>query len=295
MELRQLKTFQTVARLLSFNQAADVLNYAPSTVSAQIKLLEEEFGVLLFDRLGKRVILTEAGQTLVQYAKRMLDIEAETFTEISGWEEPCGAISIRIPQSIGTYHLPSIIEKFKARFPKVGFNISSCAYQSLPRELKEGITDLAFLLTESVQSNELVAEMLKIEPLVIVASPQHPLCALDDVRINDFAGESILLPKHDCSYKMSFEQILTREKVKSATIMEMNSIEAIKQCVKKGIGITMIPEIAVKDEISRKSLVVLPWVEESLEAAILMIWHKDKWISPTLKVFMDTARELIKP
>jgi DNA-binding transcriptional LysR family regulator len=294
MELRQLKTFQAVAKLLNFNRAAEILNYSQSAVSTQIKLLEEELGVPLFDRMGKSVRLTEAGHMLVQYAQKMLDIEKETLAKVSGWEEPHGSISIRIPQSIATYLLPSVLSEFHTRFPKVGLDISSCAYHSLPQELKTGIIDVAFLLADSIHFSELNAELLMIEPLVIVASPNHPLAKQSAMHIRDLTGQSILLPKHDCSYKMLFERILTEEKVDSATIIELNSIEAIKHCVIKGIGVTMIPMMAVAQEISQNKLTVLRWSEEKLETGILMIWHKDKWLSPTLLAFMDTVKEVMK-
>jgi DNA-binding transcriptional LysR family regulator len=294
MELRQLKTFQTVAKLLNFNRAAEILNYSQSAVSAQIKLLEEELGVPLFDRLGKSVRLTEAGHMLVQYSQKMLDIEKETLAKVSGWEEPQGSISIRMPQSIATYLLPSVLSEFHSRFPKVGLDISSCAYHSLPQELKTGITDVAFLLADSIPFAELKAELLRIEPLVIVASPNHPLAKKSALHIRDLTDQSIFLPKHDCSYKILFEQILTEEKVGSATIIELNSIEAIKQCVIRGIGVAMIPMMSVKQEISQNKLMILPWSEEKLETGILMIWHKDKWLSPTLRVFMDTVKEVMK-
>jgi len=294
MELRQLKTFQTVARLLNFNRAAEILNYSQSAVSAQIKLLEEELGVPLFDRLGKSVRLTEAGHMLVQYSQKMLDIEQETLAKVAGWEEPYGSISIRIPQSIGTYLLPSVLSEFQTQFPKVGLDISSCAYHSLQHELKAGLIDVAFLLADSIPFSELKAELLRIEPLVIVSSPDHPLAKQSAIHIRDLAGQSILLPKHDCSYKMLFEQILTEEKVDSATFMELNSIEAIKQCVIKGIGVTMIPMMSVAQEIAQQKLKILPWSEEKLETAILMIWHKDKWLSPTLQAFMDTVKKVMQ-
>ncbi len=294
MELRQLKTFQTVARLLSFNRAAEILNYSQSAVSAQIKLLEEELGVPLFDRLGRRVRLTEAGRMLVQYSQKMLDIEQETVAKVAGWQEPYGSISIRIPQSIATYLLPSVLSKFQTRFPKVGFDIGTCAYDTLIHELRTGITDVAFLLAESVPLAELKTEVLRIEPLVMVAGPQHPLAQKAAVNIRDLADQTILLPKHDCSYKMVFEQMLTEEKVDSATMMELNSIEAIKQCAIKGIGATIIPMMSVAREIDQQKLVILPWTEEQLETAILMIWHKDKWLSPTLEAFMETVRTVMR-
>jgi DNA-binding transcriptional LysR family regulator len=294
MELRQLKTFQVVSRLLSFNRAAENLNYAPSTVSTQIRLLEEEFGVPLFDRLGKRIRLTEAGRTLMHYSQKMLDIEKETLAKISGWEEPHGSISIRIPQSIGTYVLPSVLSKFQARFSKVGFDIGTCAYDTLVHELHTGITDIAFLLADSISFSELKVDLLRVEPLVVVSSPDHPLAERPAMDIYDLIGQSILLPKHDCSYKMLFERMLTEEKVEPVTFMELNSIETIKQCVLKGIGVAMIPKMAIKKEVAQKEMTILPWPEEQLETAVLMIWHKDKWLSPTLEAFMQAAKEVMK-
>ena len=293
MELRQLKTFQTVARLSSFNRAAKVLNYAQSTVSAQIKLLEEEFGAPLFNRLGKKIHLTEAGQMLMRYSQRMLDIEKETLANVSTWEEPHGSISIRIPQSIGTYLLPSVLSKFQSSFPRVGFDISTCAYNELIHELKTGITDIAFLLADSIPFAELKSEVLRIETLVLVSNPEHHLAMQSAVQIRDLSGQTILLPKHDCSYKMIFEQILTEEKVMPATFIELNSLESIKQCVLKGIGVAMAPMMSIKKEIAQEKIAILPWAEEKLETAVLMIWHRDKWISPALRAFMDNAREVM--
>ncbi len=293
MELRQLKTFQMVGKLLSFNRAADALNYAQSTVSVQIRGLEEEFGVPLFDRLGKQVVLTEAGQTLMRYAQKMLDMEEETHSELAGRTQSQGSLCVRIPQSLGTYFLPSILQRFHARYPNVGFDINSCAFHSLEHELKSGVTDVAFLLAESINAKDLTSEVLGVLPLVVVAKAGHPLAGQSSMAIEDLKGEVIILPKHDCSYRMVFEQILTEKRVRIASVIEMNTIEAIKQCVMMGIGVTITPEITVNEEILRKKLVVLPWSEEMLETAILMIRHKDKWISPTLSAFMQDAREII--
>ncbi|HAK60104.1 MAG TPA: LysR family transcriptional regulator [Nitrospiraceae bacterium] len=294
MELRQLKTFQMVARLLSFNRAADALNYAQSTVSAQIRLLEEEFGVPLFNRLDKQICLTEAGQMLMQYSQKMLDLQRETTARISGWEEPHGSISIRIPQSIGTYLLPSVLSTFRSGFPKIGFNVSTCAYDTLAYELKTGITDVAFLLADSIPYAELETEHLKTEPLVIISHPNHPLAKQTAMQVRDLAGHAILLPKHDCSYKMVFEHILNEEGVDPAVFLELNSIEAIKQCVLKDVGVAMMPMMAIKQELAEKTLAILPWSQEKLETAILMIWHKDKWLSPALLSFMDIVRAELK-
>jgi DNA-binding transcriptional LysR family regulator len=290
MELRQLKTFIAVATQLNFNRAAVILNYAQSTISAQIKALEEDFGVPLFDRLGKRIVLTEAGQTLLRYARKMVSLEDETFAQVSGQEKPRGLLSVRAPQSISTYYLPAIIEIFQKQFPLTSLDISACAFHALQQELKSGITDVAFLLTDMISSKELHCEMLGRQALVIAAHPGHALVARQAIQAEDLKGQTLLLPKYDCGYKMVFEQLLNERKVRAETVIEYNSIEAIKQCVLRGLGITILPETALRSEIEQKRLAALPWSEGQLETAVLMIWHKDKWVSPALKCFMDAAR-----
>jgi len=101
MEIRQLRSFQSVANLLSFNKAADRLNYAQSSISAQIQALEEELGLQLFDRLGRRVLLTEAGSQLLKYANKILDLVDESHSEMTAAKEPRGSLTIRIPGRTG--------------------------------------------------------------------------------------------------------------------------------------------------------------------------------------------------
>lgn len=294
MELRQLKTFVTVAQLLSFNRAAQVLNYAQSTISTQIRLLEEEFGKPLFDRLGKTIVLTVAGEVLLRYAGKMLDIQKETFAQVSGWEESHGSITLRVPQSLSTYALPPLLKHFKQDYPEVRLEINSCTL-ALLQELRSGIIDLAFLFIDSIQEHDLIAEVLGFEKLYLISGSTHPLAASSSMLLKDLAGHTILLPTQDCSYKMLFEQMLAEEKITPAAVFSLNSIEAIKQCVIQGIGVTLIPEMAVKKELGTGDLLRLPWVEQEIETAILMIRHKDKWVPPSLQVFMEQVRRSFTP
>ena len=294
MELRQLKTFRTVATLLSFNRAADVLHYAQSTVSAQIRTLEEDLGVKLFDRLGKRIVLTEAGELLSQHAQKMLDMEAETLADVKGRNRPQGSLTIRVPQSIGNTYVPHVVSLFRERFPLVSFHFHTCAFHSLENELLTGVTDLAFLLAESIQSANLKAEPLRFERLLMVVNPGNPLAATSRVSVKDLANQALFFPKFDCGYRMAFEQILTERDVKPHTVLEFNSMEMLKNCLKSSEGVAMIPEVSVRSEIQKGELTVIPWEEEDLETAILMIWHKEKWLSASLQAFMDIARSVIR-
>lgn len=293
MEFRQIHTFKCVATVLNFNRAARVLNYAQSTVSAHIKALEEDFGVPLFDRLGKRVVLTKAGQQLLRYADKLLAIQDETYAQVGETETTGGTLSLRVPQSIATCYLPQIIERFGRQWPHIGLDIDTCAYHSLEQELKTGITDLAFLLADGITSRELHTEVMRVEPLVISAAPHHPLVACKKVRLEDLAGQTLLMPKHDCAYRMMLEQQLRETKVRMGRIIQYNGIQGLKQCLRMGIGIALLPEITVREELDHRELVALPWSEAPFETALLMIWHKDKWISPALKGFMEATCSVI--
>jgi DNA-binding transcriptional LysR family regulator len=293
MELRQLKTFCIVATLHSFNQAAQVLDYAQSTVSEQIKALEADLNVRLFERGGKQVALTKAGEVLLQYAQKMLDIEEEIRGEISDREEVYGSLCVKIPETVSIYYLPPILKKFHQLFPKVAFKFDNCSYFGLREELGSSLINLAFLIADTFRAADLETEKLFALPLVIVTYPDHPLTSKQSVNIYDIKKETILVPTADCHYIMVLEKILTQEKVELTTVLKFNSIEAIKNCVMAGTGITVLPEIAAKEEIAEGSLAVLPWMDGQLYANLLMIWQKNKWMPPILKAFMDTTRETL--
>jgi DNA-binding transcriptional LysR family regulator len=291
MEIRHLKTFLTVAKLLSFNKAADRLHYAQSSISSQIQALEEELGVKLFDRLGRRILLTEAGERLAPYAEKIIDLADETRTEIGGAAEPEGSLTIRVPESLGIHRLPSVIYDFSARFPGVRLKLINCAHEALEKELRNGAIDLAFLLTESFHAAEVEVEALGSESLALVACADNHLAGKRLVRTRDLAGETLLLSKVDCSYRRLFEQILSDKGMTLEATRIFHSVGFLKRCVIAGAGITILPQVAVSEELESRKLVRLPWEEDDLEVSALMIRSKGRWVSPALTSFMAIARE----
>jgi DNA-binding transcriptional LysR family regulator len=291
MEIRQLRSFQTVANLLSFNKAAGHLHYAQSSISAQIQALEEDLGVQLFDRLGRKVVLTETGVQLLHYANKILDLVDQTQSEMAGDKDPRGSLTVRVPESFGVHRLPAVIKDFHSRFPQVKLNFITCTFEGLEKDLRKGVTDLAFLLAESINASDLMVETVGFESIVLVSSPNHPLAAKRSVHTRDLAGATILLSRVDCSYRKIFEQILKKEEVLEVNKLEFYSVEVIKRCVAAGVGVTILPEIAVEEDIARNRLVVLPWSEGKIDVARLMIWYRDRWVSPTLQAFMDATKK----
>lgn len=295
MEIRQLRSFRTVARLLSFKKAAERLNYAQSSISAQIQALEDDLGVRLFDRLGRnKILLTDAGQSLLHYADKIIALEEETRSEINGAKEPRGTLTIRVPESMCVHVFPAVIRTFRAQYPRVQLNLTTCAHEGLQNDLRKGITDLAFLLTESVQAADLEVEVLGFEPVIMVASPVHHLAKKKKVKTDDLAKETILLSRVDCSYRKSFENILDETGIRNDTPLIFHSVAALKQCVAEGVGISILPEVAARKDLSAGTLIRLNWEEGAIEVGVLMIWYKEKWLSPTLKAFMDATRKELR-
>src|SRR5664279_98355 len=138
MDLRQLKTFQTVAATASFTRAAERLDYAQSSVTAQVRALEDEFGVRLFDRLGRRVALTEAGARLLDYADRMLSLAEEAHLAVADLSEPSGQLIIAAPETLSSYRLPPLLKQFRAQFPRVRLILRSLSVSEALAHLSEG-------------------------------------------------------------------------------------------------------------------------------------------------------------
>ena len=147
MELRQLKTFKTVADLLSFSMAAKALNYAQSSISAQVKTLEESLGVQLFDRLDKHIVLTTTGQKLYGYAEKIIDLSEQTVMEVGQQKGAFGSFNIRVPETLCAYKLGPAVKALRLKHPDIKLTFSTCNYNDLRKDLNSGLFDLAFLFS----------------------------------------------------------------------------------------------------------------------------------------------------
>jgi DNA-binding transcriptional LysR family regulator len=288
MELRQLTIFRAAATYLSFSRAAVSLKYVQSNVTAQIQGLEEELGVRLFDRLGRRVVLTDAGRQLLQYTDQILGLVDEARIAVATGQEPAGTIVLAAPETLCTYRLPPLLTRFRQQFPRVQVLFQPTPVSDLQRSVSEGVVDVAFTLDAPLQAADLVIEPFIREPLLVVAPPDHHLVGAAKVEPTDLQGEPVILVE-GCPYRTWFQRTLNAAGVYPSINLAMSSVEAIKQCVMVGMGITILPAVTVSAELAGGKLAALNWTEEFV-AVTQMLWHKDKWLSPALSAFLDRAR-----
>jgi DNA-binding transcriptional LysR family regulator len=292
VDLRTLHTFGVAARTLSFTQTAATLGYAQSSVTAQMKALEESLGVPLFDRIGNRLQLTGPGVRLVAYADRLLTLAEEAKASVRS-DEARGALAITAAETVCTYLLPPLLRRFTDAFPAVELRFVPLSVREFKRALMDGTVDVAFILEESFPRGSLRVEPLRDEPLAVVTHPSHPLAARPAVTARDLIGETLLLTELGCSYRNRFERSLINAGAHPGSRMEFHSIEAIKKCVEAGLGVAALPRVAVAAEVAAGRLTELAWRDLELGMKTHLAWSDGRWSSPALRAFVAMAREVL--
>lgn len=292
MENKQLITFMVAAETLNFTKTAKMLNFAQSSVTAQIKSLEAELGTPLFERLGKRLILTEAGRKFLLYAEKMIKLNEEAKMAIAQDGELSGTLIIGAQESQCTYRLPGILKKFKDRYPNVKLMFKPAHSDDLAREqLMNGMLDVAFIMDISKPEEALTIKPLIQEDIKLVAAPSHPLASKSEIYLKDIEQETLLLTETGCSYRTLLENSCHSAKVYPINKFEFGSIEAIKQCVIAGIGIAALPTMVVEQDIKLGRIVELKWENNIPPIFTHIAWHKDKWMSPPLAGFIELTQQ----
>lgn len=293
MDIKHLKTFSTVAALGSFSHASRELGYAQPTVSTHVQLLEKEFNIKLFERLGHRIKLTREGERFLAYAENILklsDEASEMMSELSSNETVTGQITIGANESFSVVRLPSVLKHFMQSYPQVDINLKFGSIKGIHEQLQNNTVDVAFFLTREVNYPDLKVETLLTEPVVMVASPEQLLSHGGAESLHLLENHDLIITQENCTYRALINDLLNEAKVRPRSLIEINNLQAIKQLVMSGLGITILPRITVEYEISQRLLIELPWHEPPLPVATQIAYHKDKWLSPPILCFLEQTR-----
>lgn len=286
MTITQLETFLKIAETKNFTSAAGGLGYAQSTVTTQIKQLEDELGCLLFERLGKTIVLTPEGEKLLAYAERILQLEREIRLEVPDAKEPSGILKIGVSESLCYNRLPKFLMEYKKAYPKVDIKMQFVTHDEIPALLKKGEIDLVYTLNPLLDDENLLIIDKKPESLGFYVSPTHPL-ARKAISEKDLKDIPLLVTSQSCSFRQLLVKDLAASGISPVIAVETSSKEILKQFASNGLGVAFIPDMTAENEIDKNILTKLRWKGEDFRIYSQLIVHKDKKLSKAIKGFAD--------
>lgn len=279
MEIRQLQTFISIVELGSFTKAAEDLGYAQSTITSHIQLLESELQGAVFDRLGKKIVLTKTGMELIPYAKQMLTLYTEIKSLKVDEKAVVGDLVIGVSESITIYRLDKFIKEYRESYPNVNIILKDSNCSDLRDRLHRGELDISLTNEPEIKDRDLIVQCLKDERMVLVASPDIDLEKWLFKTESETVSESIILTEKGCMARLKFEGFLKDRRIRYTNPIELSSLEAIKKCVIIGLGISYLPYYTVKNEIEQGRINMVEVPELVDEFKTQLAYHKNKNLS----------------
>ncbi len=282
--LRQMRVFAAVARNLSFTRAARELHLTQPAVSQQIRLLEAEVGLPLFEKIGRKVQLAPAGAELLEYANQTIELlreAAESLAAMRGLKRgvlKLGAVST------AKYFAPSLLSAFTPAYPEVTIRFSVGNRLEIIKQMAANEIDLV-IMGRPPRELDTIAEPFAKHPLVIIAAPDHPLAGRRRIRLRQLASQQFLIREEGSGTRASMEHVFRERNVPFRVSMEISSNETIKQAVMAGMGISFISAHTVGLELAAGKLVCLDIVGLPIVRDWYVIHLREKHISPIAAAF----------
>ncbi len=286
LTLRQLKVFESVARHLSYSRAAEELHVTQPTVSMQIKQLEDNISLPLFEQLGKRIYLTEAGRELYQYSRlisqQLSDMEV-ALDELKGMER--GKLNISVVTT-ANYFATHLLAKFCQRYSGVTVSLNVSNRETVLKQLSDNLIDLA-IMGQPPDGLDIDSESFMENPLVVIAPPDHPLCQERKIPVQRLEKEIFLVRESGSGTRGAMERFFAEHQIKINKGMETDTTEAIKQAVQAGMGLGIMSQHTAELELETNRLRIL----DVQGFPIIRYWHvvnrKNKRLSGVANAFRE--------
>lgn len=291
MDVRGLEVFLSVAKHLNYTRAGEEVNLSQPSVSVRIRQLENELGVKLFEQLGKKVALTEAGRLLIPHARRVIgaiEDAQHAIDELQGLAR--GTLRIGASTTPGMYLIPQVIARFKERYPKVEIHLGI----KDTRQIEEGVIRNEFdfgFVGGHLAGDEVDVFTWLIDQLVLVVAPKHPLTRKKTVKADDLQSEKFILRESGSATRAAIHSRLENTALKLDPILEMENPESVKKAVQSGLGIAFISKFAVETELKAKTLVAVSVRDLNIERELKIVYRKDKHLGRAAEAFIDMARQ----
>ena len=291
MELRTINTFLHIAELRSFSRTARQLGYSQSAVSAQIAQLEAELGTPLFDRVGKTVRLTDAGETFLGYARTLLATAQQAQAALQPTQQVSGTLRIALADSVCSTFLPGLLQRYHARCPQVELVLCTATADQMLQMLTTNQIDLAYTLDHPLLQPSLILAADAPEPVCFIAPVSHPLTGQECVSLEELTRQEFLLTERGMSYRDALDQCLAAHGLTLHPYLELGSAALLCEMVEQGMGLSFLPEYIVRASLAAGRLARLNVPDCTVEMHRQLFYHRDKWVTPQMKVFIELVRE----
>ena len=287
MDLRQLEIIRAIADTGSFTGAGEKLHVSQSAISRQILLLEDELGEAVFHRIGRRIRITPAGESLLQLSHRVFQDLQDTVSAISEKQESLGGTMRLVGgMTVCLYVFPALLAEVRRIHPNLDLKITVGSAERSIAMLRSGAGDLG-LLTLPVEATDLVSVPVLEEELLLVTYPTHPLAKKQQVMAADLNRQAFILFETGSITRRLVGEFFTRERIEAEIVMETENVEIIKAMVRHGLGISIIPWQAVAADVKAKQLAYSRIAGQSIQ-------RQTGWLYPKMSRLPRTVSEVIR-
>lgn len=287
MEIRNLLTFIQVAEVGNFTKAAKLLGYSQSTISFQIKQLEDELNCLLFERINHTISLTEKGRELLTYAHQITHMTDEFKKNFINPDEITGHIHLVTPDSICEMMLTNNYYDFYQHYPKITLKFSTADTDDMFRILDHNEADLILTLDRHVYHQDYIIAKEEQVSTHFVTSAASPLAAKRNLSIRDIIDEPFILTEKKMGYRRDFDERLAAMSLDINPILETGRTDIIASCLEQGIGISFLPDFVTEPMIKSGKLAYLDITDFELSIWKQLIYHRNKWMSRHFEAFLN--------
>ncbi len=291
MELRNLITFIHVAEVGSFTKAAEALGYSQSTVSFQIKQLKDEIGCLLFERINHTITLTERGHELVSYAHRIRALTEEYKESLSRDEECSGSIHIVTPDSVCDEMINSHYMNFHRKYPEIFVRFSTGDSGILLHMLDHNEADIIITLDQRLYNKDYVIAKEEPVPMHFVTNSHSKFAGLKNLSIRDILSEPFILTEYGQGYRRVFDRELAKRSLEITPVLEIGRTDVITAMLAQSEMISYLPDFVTEDLVKSGELCRLDVCDMEIDIWKQLIYHKNKWLSKSLKNFIEYIKE----
>lgn len=291
MEIKNLESFRMVSELRSFTRAAETLGFTQSTISFQIRQLEDELGVPLFERNNRTVTLTNEGRRLLPIAYDILRLSAEAVHIGGSGENPSGLVRLGIAESLAGWQMKEKFARFHTLYPDIRLQLITGSTVDTFMRLQRNEVDLIYTLDRQTFDNKLVAALEVPVSMHFVTRWDHPLAQQERVSALELLNTELLLTEKGMSYRAMLDEVLASRGRESEPVIESGDTHLICELLRQGVGVSYLPDFVIDEELQTGMLVTLNVPEISLPIWRQLLYNKDKWISPEMQCVIELLSE----